>query len=173
MPEQNEEAQASLRIHVHSKDPNLVGRLFSAKIVELALANYPGFTGRGMTGSGGPVIAYWPALVDSRHIVERVHCDGETVDVVPTSQLGLEEIYYQQTPVKLAKVPGGASKRIPLGRLFGTRSGDKGGCANVGVWGKTDTAYAFLQQYLTVEKTQGADARYGRLSRSIATRCRT
>ena len=49
-------------------------------------------------------------------------------------------------------IPGGADKQIPLGRLYGTRSGDKGGCANVGVWGKTDTAYAFLQEYLTVAK---------------------
>ena len=30
---------ASLVISVKSKDPNLVGRLFSAKIIELALAN--------------------------------------------------------------------------------------------------------------------------------------
>jgi hypothetical protein len=150
--QQNEEAQASLRIHVHSKDPNLVGRLFSVKIVELALANYPGFSGRGMTGAGGPVISYWPALVDSKHIVERVHCDGEVVDVLPTQQLDLEEIYYQQTPVTLPAIPGGALKQIPLGRLFGTRSGDKGGCANVGVWGKTDTAYAYLADFLTVER---------------------
>lgn len=148
----NEEAQASLRIHVHSRDEKRVGRPFSAKIVELALANYPGFTGRGMTGTGGPVIAYWPALVDSRHIVERVHCGDEVVDVAPTSQLGFDEIYYQRTPAKLAKVPGGAPKRIPLGRLYGTRSGDKGGCANVGVWAKTETAYAFLHGYLTVER---------------------
>ncbi|MCB1684479.1 MAG: DUF1446 domain-containing protein [Pseudomonadales bacterium] len=148
---QNEEAQASLRIHVHSKDPNKVGRLFSARHIELALANYPGFSGRGGT-AGGPVIAYWPALVDSRHIVERVHVGGRVVDVVPTSQLGLDEIYYQQTPVTLPAIPKGAIKKIPLGRLYGTRSGDKGGCANVGIWGKTDTAYAFLAEFLTVEK---------------------
>ncbi|MFV2089870.1 MAG: exopolyphosphatase, partial [Pseudomonadales bacterium] len=145
---------ASLRIHVHSTDPNLVGRLFSVKIVELALANYPGFSGRGMTGAGGPVIAYWPALVDSKHIVERVHCDGEVVDVLPTQQLDIDEIYYQQTPLTLPVIPGGSARQIPLGRLFGTRSGDKGGCANVGIWGKTDTAYAFLQQFLTVERLQ-------------------
>ena len=72
-------------------------------------------------------------------------------EVVPTSQLGFEEIYYQQTPVTLPPIPGGAPKAVPLGRLYGTRSGDKGGCANVGVWAKTDTAYAFLESFLTVE----------------------
>ncbi|MGD8418261.1 MAG: DUF1446 domain-containing protein [Pseudomonadales bacterium] len=149
---QNEEAMASLRIHAHSRDPEKVGRLFSAKMIELALANYPGFCGRGGTPSGGPVIAYWPALVDSRHITERVHLGDEETDVLPTSQLGLPEIYYQRTPTDLPPIPGGEPKTIPLGRLYGTRSGDKGGCANVGVWAKTDTSYAFLEQMLTVEQ---------------------
>lgn len=148
---QNEEAQASLRIFAHSRDPDKVGRLFAAKHIELALANYPGFSGRGGAG-GGPVIAYWPALVDSRHIVESVHVDGRVTEVIPTSQMGFEEIYYQETPVALAQIPAGEPKLIPLGRLFGARSGDKGGCANVGVWAKTDTAYAFLQDFLTVQK---------------------
>ena len=41
---------------------------------------------------------------------------------------------------------------MPLGRLFGTRSGDKGGCANLGIWAKTDAAYGFLHDYLTVDE---------------------
>ncbi|UYV35669.1 hypothetical protein N4R57_11355 [Rhodobacteraceae bacterium D3-12] len=36
--------------------------------------------------------------------------------------------------------------------MFGTRSGDKGGCANLGVWAKTDEAYGFLHDFLSVEK---------------------
>ncbi len=147
----NEEAFASLRIDVRSKDANLVGRLFSAKMVELALANYPGFTGRSMAGAGSQTIVYWPALIDSKYIVERVHCGGQVVDVAPTSQLGLDEIYYQRTPALIAPAPTGPMKTIPFGRLYGTRSGDKGGCANVGVWAKTDAAYGYLYRYLTVE----------------------
>ena len=149
---QNEEAQASLRVYVHSRDATRVGRLFSARMVELALANYPGFSSRGMTGAGTPVIAYWPALVDSKHIVENVHVNGEVVGVVATSQLGLDENNFQRAPVSLAAVPEGPLTRVALGRLYGARSGDKGGCANVGVWGKTDTAYAFLVQTLTVDQ---------------------
>ena len=84
------------------------------------------------------------------YYLEKVHIGGETVEVVPTSQMGFDEIYYQRTPVNLPPIPGGEPKEIPLGRLFGTRSGDKGGCANVGVWAKTDSAYAFLEEYLTV-----------------------
>ena len=43
---------------------------------------------------------------------------------------------------------------IPFGRLFGTRSGDKGGCANPGVWAKNAEAYGFLHNFLTIERLQ-------------------
>ena len=151
-PESNEQAQASLRISVMSQNPDLVGRLFSAKIVELGLANLPGWTGRGGSVPSGHYIEYWPALVDSKYITEKVHFEGETVDVVPTSQMDLEEIYYQKEPYenKLPEVKN--TKKINFGRLFGTRSGDKGGCANLGVWAKTPESYAFLYDFLTVER---------------------
>ncbi len=151
-PQSNEEAFASLLINVKSRDPKLVGRLFSAKVIELALSNYPGFTTRPGMGSGAPFIVHWPALIDGKHIVERVHMDGETTEVLPTSQLGLEEIYYQKVPVEIPPAPTGKTVRLPLGRLYGTRSGDKGGCANLGIWAKTDGAFAFLHEFLTVEK---------------------
>lgn len=151
-PNTNEEAFASLRINVKSKDKNLAGRLFSAQAVQLSLASYPGFTARAMTGAGAPFMVHWPALIDGKHIVERVHVDGRTHEVTPTSQLGLEEIYYQKVPVDIPPAPTGATVRVPFGRLYGTRSGDKGGCANVGVWAKTDTAYGFLYEFLSVEQ---------------------
>ena len=149
-PQTNEEAYARLRINVKSRNEALVGRIFSARIVELALANFPGFSASS-AGSGGPFITYWPALVDSRHIVETVHMDGTSTPLLPTSQMGFEPIYYQQLPVKIPACPTGAPVAVPFGRLFGTRSGDKGGNANVGVWARTPAAYGFLFEYLTVE----------------------
>ena len=151
-PESNEQAQASLRISVMSQNPDLVGRLFSAKIVELGLANLPGWTGRGGSVPSGHYIEYWPALVDSKYITEKVHFEGDTVDVVPTSQMDLEEIYYQKEPYenKLPEIKN--TKKTNFGRLFGTRSGDKGGCANLGVWAKTPESYAFLYDFLTVDR---------------------
>ena len=41
---------------------------------------------------------------------------------------------------------------VPLGRVAGARSGDKGGNANVGVWVRSDDAYDWLQWFLTVER---------------------
>ncbi len=151
-PNSNEEAFASLCIDLRSKDPNLVGRLYTAKVIELGLANYPGYCGRSVVGSGSPVLAHWPALVDSRHVVERVHMDGKITDVPPTSQLGLPEIDCQHPPAQLVPMPSGETRRLPFGRLYGTRSGDKGGSANLGVWAKNDDSYSFLYHFLTVEQ---------------------
>ncbi len=151
-PNSNEEAMASLLVSVKSKDQNLVGRLFSAKIIELALANIPGFFAQGGVKSSGPVVVYWPALVDSKHIKEKVHIDGEVIEVIPTSQLELEEIYYQKEPIKIEKIKKEDKKEIYFGEIYGTRSGDKGGCANLGVWAKNSQSFAFLYDFLTVKK---------------------
>lgn len=151
-PNSNEEAFAALRIAVRSHDKARVGRLFSAKVVELALCNIPGYTGRNNVSQGGPIIVYWPALLDSQQVTERVHLGGTTTEVLPTQRLDLPEIYYQQEPVTVGPTPSGATQAIEFGRLFGTRSGDKGGCANCGVWATSDEAYAWLYQYLTVEQ---------------------
>ena len=151
-PNSNEEAMASLRISVKSKNPDLVGRLFSAKIIELALANYPGFFTGGGVRSGGPVLVYWPALIDSKHIKEIVHLDGKEIEILPTNQLNLEEIYYQKQPIEIKPAPSDEVINKPLGNLFGARSGDKGGCANIGVWAKSENAFSFLHEFLTVKK---------------------
>ena len=44
---------------------------------------------------------------------------------------------------------------MPLGRLCGARSGDKGGAANVGLWAVSPAAYAWLRGYLTVDRFKG------------------
>jgi hypothetical protein len=36
--------------------------------------------------------------------------------------------------------------------LFGARSGDKGGNANLGVWGRSDLAYVWLERFLDAER---------------------
>jgi hypothetical protein len=50
--------------------------------------------------------------------------------------------------------PVGPAAQIPLGRLCGARSGDKGGNANVGLWATSPAAYAWLRQYLTTGRFQ-------------------
>jgi hypothetical protein len=42
--------------------------------------------------------------------------------------------------------------RAPLGAAFGARSGDKGGNANLGVFARSDEAWAWLDGFLSVER---------------------
>ena len=151
-PNSNEEAQAFLRIDVMSSNPELVGRLFNAKIIELALANFPGWTGRSGVVPNGPYIEYWPTLVNSKYVKERIHIGDKVIEITPTSQLGLEEKYYQKVPYENPGLEIQSFEEDFFGKIFGTRSGDKGGCANLGVWAKTEDAYSFLFDFLTVEK---------------------
>jgi hypothetical protein len=41
---------------------------------------------------------------------------------------------------------------VPLGAIYGSRSGDKGGNANLGVFARTDEAWAWLDGFLSTEK---------------------
>ena len=59
-PEINEEAFAHLRLSVIDPDPKKVAQ-FSSKMVELALANIPGFTATAPPAKGTPAIMHWPA----------------------------------------------------------------------------------------------------------------
>jgi hypothetical protein len=49
-------------------------------------------------------------------------------------------------------VPAGPTRRAPLGSVFGTRSGDKGGNANLGIFARSDQAFVWLDAFLDVEK---------------------
>ena len=46
----------------------------------------------------------------------------------------------------------GTFRDVPLGRLCGARSGDKGGNANVGLWARHPEAFGWLREELTVER---------------------
>ena len=151
-PQVNEEAFARLRIVCKSRDKDLVGRLFSAKMIEIVLANIPGFGPMNPIGNGDTFLAYWPALMDSKHLTEHVHLGGKVTAIQPTNQLGLPAIEAQFDAASVPPSPAGETVSIPFGCLFGTRSGDKGGCDNVGVWATSEAAYVFLHEFLTVER---------------------
>lgn len=149
-PPTNEEAFAYLRITVIDPDQKKVDRV-SSKVVELALANIPGFAGTAPPAKGTPAVMYWPALVSSRYIGQKVLMDGHefaVACVLPADGFTSPSAVQIDVP----PVPAGSTVKVPFGRVFATRSGDKGGNANLGVWAKTPQAYAFLRQFLTVEK---------------------
>jgi hypothetical protein len=63
-----------------------------------------------------------------------------------------EEIYYQKEPYENNLLSSENLIKTKFGKLYGTRSGDKGGCANLGVWAKNQDAYSYLYDFLTTEK---------------------
>lgn len=151
-PDTHEEAMALLRIIVKSHNTKLVGRVFTAKVVELALANYPGWFSKDSIGSGTPFIVYWPALIDSKYVKELVHIDNKETEVLPTNQLKLADSEKPKVDIIVPDFNDDKTEEIYFGRLIGARSGDKGGCANLGVWVKSEKAYSFLYHFLTVQK---------------------
>jgi len=151
-PQSNDEAFAYLHVAVKDPDATRVGRAFSNRAVEMALANYPGFFVTAPPGDASPFGVYWPALVPSELIEQRVVLDGQSTTIAPV--LSTAQPSPPIAAPALAAPADGPTKRVPLGTLCGARSGDKGGNANVGVWACTPAAYAWLAQYLTVERFQ-------------------
>jgi hypothetical protein len=149
----NELATAHLRVTVKDPDERKVGRAFSDAITELALSGYAGFHTTTPPATASAFGVYWPALVPRRLVAEQVHLpDGSTTSVRPNdSDPGA------QTALQAVKFPErqpdaeGPPVAVPLGRLCGARSGDKGGNANVGLWAVSPAAYAWLRRHLTVE----------------------
>lgn len=148
----NEEATALLRITVKDQDPKKVGRAFTNAAVEMALGNYPGFFATTPPTPESPYGVYWPALVPRGCIDEvAVTQDGRRIAIAAPPGAGSASDLVVAPPA-LPAVPRGATERRPLGALFGARSGDKGGNANVGVWARTPEAYAWLREHLDVAR---------------------
>jgi Acyclic terpene utilisation family protein AtuA len=152
----NEAATALLKITVRDADERKVGRAFSNVAIEMALASYPGLFGVGGPSAAEPYGVYWPALIPVGSVVARVHLGGKVWDVA-IAEGGAVALPIVSAPLNLAESRPlssqhwGATQRIALGRIMGARSGDKGGNANVGVWARSDEAYAWLSMWLTVE----------------------
>ena len=148
-PATNPEAVARLTISVKDADADKIGRAFSNACIELALASYPGATVSAPPGDASPYGVYWPALVPSELIRQvAVLPDGARVDVKAT--VGFESAGKNVVRAQVSS-PGGETRRAKLGTVFGARSGDKGGNANVGVWARDEAGFGWLVEQLTVE----------------------
>jgi hypothetical protein len=150
-PATNDDALAFLRVTVTSTDPEVVGRRFSNAAIELALASYPGFFATEAPGSGSAFGVYWPTTVARGLVAERVVLDDGTIEVAhPPVTAAL--VADGELPPGPAVV--GPATRVPLGRIAGARSGDKGGNANVGLWVDSDAAYEWLVSEMTVDRVR-------------------
>ena len=171
----NEQATAHLRVTVKDQDERKVGRAFSNAAMELALGGYAGFHTTSPPTAASAFGVYWPTLVPSALVTQTVHLpDGRTETVrhfegsfhaparpgsAAAADLGGPAGGpHDVGPHDVGPPPGD----VPLGRLCGARSGDKGGDANVGLWATSPRAYAWLREYLTAGRlaqllTEAAD----------------
>ena len=150
-PDENDLAFAFLRISVMDPDAKKAGKLFSAKVVELALASIPGFNVTAPPGGGSPAIRHWPCLVDRDKLEQTLHINGEEIRLPQTIFPDGQTV--EAPAAQLSAAPDETDTvDIALGRLFATRSGDKGGNANLGIWARTPEAHAFLHHWLTSDR---------------------
>ena len=151
-PATNEEAVALWRLSLKDHDERKVGRAVANAVVEIALATIPGFFNVGTSPSGGSAFGvYRPALVPSHLVPQYVTMLGGSTTVVDSvAPTNSAPVHADAGPRET--VPTGPTVRAPLGRLYGARSGDKGGNANVGIFARSDAAWAWLDSFLTVER---------------------
>jgi hypothetical protein len=129
-----------------------VGRAVADAVVELALSTVPGFFIPGSAPSAGsPYGVYRPSVVPSNLV-------PQYITVLGGERTALDSVA-PSTPThvvpdegSLMGPPTGPTTLTALGELFGTRSGDKGGNANLGIFARSDEAFAWLDHFLSVDE---------------------
>jgi hypothetical protein len=152
----NAEAVARLTITVKDQDPDLVGRAFFDAAVGLALSTYPGMFTDLADRRAEAFGVYWPALIPADTIRQRVVLPNGRQQSITYPPSGAVHLSSGDRPASADTaeplVGKGEMRRAPLGAIVGARSGDKGGNANVGLWARTDEAFAWLSSYLDVDR---------------------
>jgi len=152
-PGTQEEATAIWRVTVKDHDERKVGRAFSNANTHTGLSSIPGMYGlSGGPGPAKPYGVYRPATVSNDLVPQYVHVlGGDTVQidsVAPTGDPVAIEV------ADTSEATSGPTTMAPLGTIVGTRSGDKGGDANLGVYARNDAGWAWIDNFLTAEKIQ-------------------
>jgi hypothetical protein len=148
----NDEASAILQVTAVDRDARKVGRAFSNAVTEMLIANYPGMYTTTPPGAEREFGVYWPALVPRERVEEVLVLEDGSRIPIPHPPRGTAGVRIAVPPPRLPAPPSGPTRRVPLGRVFGARSGDKGGNANVGVWARSAAGYAWLETFLTLER---------------------
>ncbi|MGZ6884406.1 MAG: acyclic terpene utilization AtuA family protein [Nocardioidaceae bacterium] len=175
-----EGAAARLRVTVRDPSPDPVGKAFTAPLVELALASYPGFTLTAPPAPGTPYGVYRAGYVPRAAVQEVVVLpDGRREVVAGFETLASlapqpAEPLVQEGEALAEAVSQPPAQRRPLGTVVHARSGDKGGDANIGLWAKDAATrpdrVAWLLGFVTPERvrellpeTRGLDVEVHRL----------
>jgi hypothetical protein len=147
-----ETASALLHCVARGKDPDEVGRRFSDAAVHLALGSYPGFHLTAPPGPARPYGVFRSVPVPASAVPHlAVLPDGRRLEI-PRAPVTIPLAPVAEPVV--GSFPASRTRRAPLGRLVGARSGDKGGDANLGVWVTDERAWPWLAQFLTLDRVR-------------------
>ena len=149
-PSSNEAATAQWRLTVKDSDERKT-KAIAVGINDMALATIPGFYGLSGAGIGKPFGVHTSGLVPADLVPQHVVVLGGDRTVVESVAPEGGDPVVAAGP-DLPAVPDGETRRVPLGAILGSRSGDKGGNANLGVFARSIDAYAWMAQELTVER---------------------
>ena len=136
-------AQAELRLTVKSPDAAKVGKPFTQRVIQTTLSTYPGMFPTAPPEAGSAYGFYWPTAVPADSVRQQVWLLQEAgevavADVRAGGPVAGQADYVAAHPISVITAPevptSGDTQRLPLGAVFGARSGDKGGAGNVGVW---------------------------------------
>ena len=148
---EGDEAFALLTVAARDQDESKVARKFWNAAIEMALSSYPGFNLVNSNRSASAITVYWPALVSSAFIEERVYIRNETIPIESPPRVQTFPSI-EAPPPPFGEPESADTCCVPLGEIVGARSGDKGGNANVGFWARTPEAYNWVVKHLTPEK---------------------
>ncbi len=158
-PASNEEAVAVWKLTVTSTDEAKLGRTLADAVNELALATIPGMFAPGGASRPRSFGIYRTGLVPADLVPAHVAVLGgerTVVDsVAPTVSARPDRAdWLDPAPPAIADHPTEANptEAVPLGRVIGTRSGDKGGNANLGVFARSPEAFTWIDSFLTTER---------------------
>jgi len=151
-PRFHEASFAYLKITVADGDRDKVGRRFSNAVVELALSSYPGFTLTSPPRDATPLVRYWPGLIEQPDSLVTVGEEHLTVSPPPAGGDRVDIVGNDQGEV--APLADGPSAWVPIGRVLGARSGDKGGDANLGVFARNQEVFEWMVQFLNTPRLQ-------------------
>ena len=151
----DEEATAYLHITVKDPDPDKVGQAFTGAVTSLALAGYSGFHPTAPPTREVEYGVYWPTLIQDRHVAHvAVLPSGERLEIRPCRRPMGVPLHLGAPRPPEPFFSDGMKRLAPIGLVCGARSGDKGGNANVGLWTRTDRAFAWLRETLDVDTFQ-------------------
>lgn len=152
-PQSLDEATSLLRIAVGSLDRTVVER-FSRVVVELVLGGYPGMALTSPPARARQRQLFWPALIPADDVIERVSMRGEQWDVSRTEPMAGRPVDDVAPVVSTSILVAGKTVNAPLGLIAGSRSGDKGGNATLGIWARSEDAYDFLHSWWTIDNVR-------------------